>query len=310
MLEVSHLIHFFSSCFGLILLYILFTFYKNNKRSYLRSYIYVIFGFTIITFTHTLEAFFKITRPEYLLSNEFKIVFLLIEAFLSIIRIYIAYHLVYFILDLVNLKWKPSYKRIPVVLSLIVILLFFLSIFLVNYQIFQKIPGALIHLLFFLCNSFFLVLAFYRLKKIKSSNNKTSKLQVIHFLFYFTICLVISRILVYIDIFSENTQMLVISLIILTFFILNTVFFKKMFVSIYPTYNLDKYNYFDHLFVKYKITKREQEVIKLVCEGKPNKEIAEILFITPVTVRDHISKIFRKTNVKRRIQLVNLFRNN
>jgi DNA-binding CsgD family transcriptional regulator len=35
---------------------------------------------------------------------------------------------------------------------------------------------------------------------------------------------------------------------------------------------------------KYDITKREQEIICLVLNGKSNEEIAEILFISPSTV--------------------------
>ncbi|MFC2082303.1 response regulator transcription factor [Bacteroidota bacterium] len=56
----------------------------------------------------------------------------------------------------------------------------------------------------------------------------------------------------------------------------------------------------------YKISKRESEVIQLICEGKSNKEIAAQLFISIDTVKDHNYKIYQKAGVKRRIQLVNL----
>jgi len=57
---------------------------------------------------------------------------------------------------------------------------------------------------------------------------------------------------------------------------------------------------------KYKITAREMEVIELICQGKTNKEIADQLFISVETVKDHNYKIFQKTGVKNRIQLANL----
>ena len=57
---------------------------------------------------------------------------------------------------------------------------------------------------------------------------------------------------------------------------------------------------------KYKITKREMEVIGLICLGKTNKEIADDLFISVETVKDHNYKIFQKTGVKNRTQLVKL----
>lgn len=57
---------------------------------------------------------------------------------------------------------------------------------------------------------------------------------------------------------------------------------------------------------RYNITKREMEVINLICLGKTNKEIASELFISVDTVKDHNYKIFQKTGVKNRTQLVKL----
>jgi len=65
----------------------------------------------------------------------------------------------------------------------------------------------------------------------------------------------------------------------------------------------------DYLMNQYKITKREMEVIELICQGKTNKEIADLLFISIETVKDHNYKIFQKTGVKNRIQLANLVNN-
>jgi len=60
---------------------------------------------------------------------------------------------------------------------------------------------------------------------------------------------------------------------------------------------------------RFGISAREQEIIQQVCQGKSNREIARDLFISQQTVKDHNKNIFRKTGVKNRVQLVNLFRN-
>jgi two-component system, NarL family, nitrate/nitrite response regulator NarL len=52
-----------------------------------------------------------------------------------------------------------------------------------------------------------------------------------------------------------------------------------------------------------RITPREREIIKSVCRGMKNKEIAEALSITPGTVKVHLMHIFEKTGVKDRFQL-------
>lgn len=57
---------------------------------------------------------------------------------------------------------------------------------------------------------------------------------------------------------------------------------------------------------KFGISRREEEVIQQLCEGKTNKEISRALFISLQTVKDHIYRIYQKTDVKNRVQLINL----
>lgn len=57
---------------------------------------------------------------------------------------------------------------------------------------------------------------------------------------------------------------------------------------------------------KYEISPRESEVIMEICNGLSNKEISEKLFISLQTVKDHTHHIYIKTNVKSRVQLINL----
>jgi len=56
------------------------------------------------------------------------------------------------------------------------------------------------------------------------------------------------------------------------------------------------------------ISKREREVIKLIQAGKTNQEIADDLFISVATVKDHNHNLFRKAGVRNRLELANLFR--
>lgn len=58
----------------------------------------------------------------------------------------------------------------------------------------------------------------------------------------------------------------------------------------------------------YEISKRESEIILEICTGKSNKAIADRLYITLQTVKDHNHRIYTKTGVKSRVQLSNLVR--
>ncbi|HEY9693890.1 MAG TPA: response regulator transcription factor [Oculatellaceae cyanobacterium] len=50
------------------------------------------------------------------------------------------------------------------------------------------------------------------------------------------------------------------------------------------------------------LTKREQEILAKVAEGRSNQEIAELLYITPGTVRVHVHAILQKLEVRDRTQ--------
>lgn len=61
-----------------------------------------------------------------------------------------------------------------------------------------------------------------------------------------------------------------------------------------------------HVFERRGITKREKQIVEKICLGKTNKEIADELFITLQTVKDHTHRIYSKLGVKSRMQLVQL----
>ena len=54
------------------------------------------------------------------------------------------------------------------------------------------------------------------------------------------------------------------------------------------------------------LTRREKEILSLLAEGLSNKEIAEKLFISPGTVKTHVKHIYKKLNVKRRMEAVKI----
>ena len=51
------------------------------------------------------------------------------------------------------------------------------------------------------------------------------------------------------------------------------------------------------------LTRREQEVLALVCLGKRNNEIAEALGIAPQTVKTHLQNIFEKFSLRSKKEL-------
>lgn len=56
---------------------------------------------------------------------------------------------------------------------------------------------------------------------------------------------------------------------------------------------------------EFSLTRRETEIIKLVALGNRNNDIANILSLSPHTVKTHIYNIYKKLNIENRMQVVN-----
>ncbi|MCG2418718.1 response regulator transcription factor [Aequorivita sp. F47161] len=59
-----------------------------------------------------------------------------------------------------------------------------------------------------------------------------------------------------------------------------------------------EFTFMDEFLKKYNLTKRETEVIQMVCKGYNSKEIADQLYLSSFTVQTHRRNIFRKLNIE------------
>lgn len=68
--------------------------------------------------------------------------------------------------------------------------------------------------------------------------------------------------------------------------------------------DFDRLNYYSirKQFEQHNLTPREIEVLLLIADGKNNKEIANELYISEKTVKNHVSNIFKKLDVNDRTQ--------
>lgn len=58
-----------------------------------------------------------------------------------------------------------------------------------------------------------------------------------------------------------------------------------------------------------KLSKREKEIIKMIADGKGNKEIAEVLFLSELTIKTHRKNIYQKLAVNNVAALIQKTRN-
>jgi DNA-binding CsgD family transcriptional regulator len=51
-----------------------------------------------------------------------------------------------------------------------------------------------------------------------------------------------------------------------------------------------------------RLTRRELEILRLVAEGRPNREVAQILWVTDQTIKFHLANTYKKLGVRNRIE--------
>ncbi len=110
--------------------------------------------------------------------------------------------------------------------------------------------------------------------------------------------------------FAFSSQWIV-GLVILVYFISNfaPLFYLKrnahlLFVPFHTENpNQDKK---ELIYSMYEISNREKEVIEQICLGKTNQQIADELFISLQTVKDHTHRIYTKIGIKSRMKLVQM----
>jgi DNA-binding CsgD family transcriptional regulator len=80
-------------------------------------------------------------------------------------------------------------------------------------------------------------------------------------------------------------------------------FFEKYEVS---TYSMEGGEILDTVARQFNISKREREIMELILQGKRNKEIESLLYISRSTVKNHIYNLYQKLGVKSRVELIHL----
>lgn len=84
--------------------------------------------------------------------------------------------------------------------------------------------------------------------------------------------------------------------------------FLKEFVVQQSLLPLDE-AWLEELFTAHRITPREQEIVRLLLQGRSNAQIESTLFISIRTVRNHVSSIYRKMGVQNRLEMTHRFQN-
>jgi DNA-binding CsgD family transcriptional regulator len=197
------------------------------------------------------------------------------------------------------LKKKPNLLLQAAAFAII----FLIVLMYITYNRFSILPNIRQVYAVFVINITLLIISTFLFSEV-TYLRKTQKL-------IFTLLVLFSG-LIYIPLFfSELNQSISELVFIFLFFLTNTV------LAVYFIYALQLPSEteevwipvsFDGFIEKYTITAREAEIVQYIYHGKTNQEIADKLFVTVQTIKDHTHRIYQKTDVKSRAQLTSLMR--
>lgn len=290
---LAHSVQFLSLGLGFVALYISFFLKKKIKNDSLKSYLIVLAGINFIILIHVFETFFKITLPKKTYDENLRIVFLLLIIPLTAVRLFISVKFLLFCQQIRKRKLHILYNY-----SALAIFLWFTVSFLA--VIFQNIAVLSIHIMLSVSLISGSVIVLRKKKEAVLINQKIITPFFLLLILYTVINLSLRILNSFQYTITEHSQMFWLGVAAIIFNLSNIIYLKNLFY-----FNSSHKNYIDDIssITDFNFTIREEEIINLLCEGKTNKEIAEVLFISPYTVRDHLANIYKKTNVKNRTQL-------
>lgn len=293
-----HGISFFTGISAITLSTVAYIRYKNTLIKYY-SYLLVTMGIILLEQTVTT---YKIVNNLH--SNMLDVV-ITILSFVSCS--YLIYVLPLFSHKLMHLELWEKRKKIYKFLALIPIISLLFYYFL-NIRII--IP---------LANSILFLVILYNLVLFLKYNNRIKQNEVkstLKILFIFTILffpyMFLDTKTDYIELLSKYFPYGLLSVsifyliwnVVSIFYVLK--YIKKMQIPLEANTHISEEKLQYGFYTVYNITNREKEVISFLLKGYSYKKISEELFISLSTVKTHIRNIYKKTEVKNKIELLNL----
>lgn len=208
-------------------------------------------------------------------------------AFLSL---FFSFGIINFTFDLIHISSNATIRKLVCGYSLVVFLFAFLLIFLTG----LANPAFLLNLLgLWIPTGFALLISIIFFKRIDTGVFRKEKWIII---ILAALNLVLSFVL------HSAPFIFIISISLLVFHVFYHFYFSSPISKTEKTLKDD--------FIKnFSITKREQEIIIELLNGKSNKELAEALFVSEKTIETHLANIYRKVGVKNRLELFSRLQN-
>lgn len=298
-----HILSFLLGFTGIILSVL--TYFKY-KISIIKSYTFFIIALTIILLGQTITSYNIINIVQSSSLNAI----LNISSYVAVG--FIIYFLPLLAHEVVEKKWTSTKKvffQATTFLPISCLLIYYITPY-------KNLMNILSSSILFLVIFYALIFMCLNYKYIKNEYKKRT-------LKTFLIITILFAPYMYLDTKSEHISflsksfpygLLSLPLFYMLWNLLSIYFVVKYFKSVIDkSHNLNSKKYIAEVqnkqtefFEKFNITNREKEIILLLTKGHSYNQLAEELSISLTTVKTHVYNIYRKAEVKNKIQLINL----
>ncbi len=209
----------------------------------------------------------------------------------AFVTLFFSYGIINFTFDLIHISSSATVRKIICLYSLVVFIFAIILIFITSITK----PALILNILgIWIPTGFSLLISIIYHKRIDTGVFRKEK-------WIFILLALLNLILSFI--LHSVPFIFIISISILIYHI----FYRFYFSS--PISKTEK-SLTDEFIKDFSITKREQEIILALLDGKSNKELAETLFVSEKTIETHLANIYRKVGVKNRLELFSRLKNN
>jgi DNA-binding CsgD family transcriptional regulator len=288
-------------------------FYNRFPIQYLKLHSALLILLNTVVFLGLLFNYMQINLMDQSFLNAANVFYYSYYLVLSVLTVFILYVFIELVLTLFKKNWPKKWR--------ILYWIYFTGLILgqIVYSILNPEPEEISQYAFLLLAialSFFLVcyvlvfLLYFRSKGFKTSAQRRLIQSFSLFLFLiFTVSFWLDAFQIF-EVVTLEQYLLYKSAVIYVLNVVSLVKLKGFVKTIFPQemspVGTDAFT--ERLFQKYKLTQRERQVVRLICCGKSGKDIENELFLSPHTIKEYIYRIYKKTGVKNRVQMVNLFR--
>ena len=291
---------------GMAVSYIYFA-YKNYRIPCLKPLIFFIVFFDLKLLVSLIEKYYQVNLIGNSQTYALSLPFSLVEIHIVFFFCATTYALLFFILRLDSISIPRLYRMILAVIFFTTMLFYVGRLTLLV----MKIPhdwyrNWKIHLVFIYIFYFLTFVFLIQFLILARKNLNQDQLKVRQSFGYFYTVIYIIFFLAFL--FPVSLQILII-LVSKVLFNIFPVFWIRNFLLKYSHLTPSEFNqtHMESMTKKYGISQREWEIIKLLLQGKSNREVAEQLCIAHHTVKNHVYRLYQKLGVHKRYQLVNFF---